>query len=58
MNNYFLNHMYQAWQQGKSEDKYNYKEFVNLASEVTNTPYSEMLDFLKSCDWFKYNSDE
>lgn len=58
MNEYLLHHMYQAWQQGNNEYVIQYKNFALYASKHTNIPYTEMLDYLKTCKWFKYISDE
>lgn len=58
MNEYLLNHIYQAWQQERENYMLDYKDFVIHASNCTGKSYNEILDFLKTCKWFKYISDE
>lgn len=54
MNLNFLQHMYQQWCNGQTEQMYRWLDFVEFAAKQTNQNREELEQALKNTRWFEW----
>jgi hypothetical protein len=52
MDNWFLQHMYQQWQQGQNDYEKRVEDFVKMAAHYNDITTDQMIKILKQYPWF------